>query len=109
MVAVTCDVIHDIMHTVNLAIQVLPLHVEQAEAIRIIDVAIARIQQSGLKHVVCPFETVIEGHYPELMQLLDNIQDDCYMAGAETLIINMKLHRSAVKDLHIEDKLEKYS
>ncbi len=97
------------MHTVNLAIQVLPLNMEQAEAIRIIDVAIARIQQSGLKHVVCPFETVIEGYYPDVMKLLDDIQDDCYMAGAETLIINMKLHRSAVKDLHISEKTGKYS
>ncbi len=96
------------MHTVNLAIQVLPLNVEQAEAIRIIDIAIARIQQSGLKYVVCPFETVIEGKYPDVMKLLDDIQDDCYMAGAETMIINMKLHRSAVKDLAIDDKIGKY-
>jgi len=97
------------MHTVNLALQVLPLNVEQAEAIRIIDVAIARIQKSGLKHVVCPFETVIEGKYPEVMKLLDDIQNDCYMAGAKTMIINMKLHRSAVKDLAIDDKIGKYS
>ena len=97
------------MHTVNLAIQVLPLNKEQAETIRIIDVAIARIQSSGLKHMVCPFETVIEGPYEEVMKLLDDIQNDCYAAGAETMIINMKLHRSKEKDLHIEDKVGKYS
>lgn len=97
------------MSIVNLAIQVLPISVDHAEAIRIIDVAIARIQSSGLRYVVCPFETVVEGEYEEVMQLLNDIQDDCYKAGAETMIINMKLHRSAVKDLHIEDKLEKYS
>jgi len=97
------------MHTVNLAIQVLPLNKEQAETIRIIDVAIARIQASGLKYLVCPFETVIEGPYDEVMKLLNDIQDDCYAAGAETMIINMKLHRSKAKDLHIEDKVGKYS
>lgn len=97
------------MHTVNLAIQVLPLNMEQDEAIRIIDVAIVRLKESGLKYLVCPFETVIEGYYPDVMKLLDDIQDDCYMAGAKTLIINMKLHRSSVKDLHIEDKVGKYS
>ena len=97
------------MRTVNLAIQVLPLNMEQAETIRIIDVAIARIQASGLEYMVCPFETVIEGNYHDVMKLLNDIQDDCYMAGAETMIINMKLHRSAVKDLHIEDKMGKYS
>lgn len=96
------------MSIVNLAVQVLPLNVEQTEAIRIIDVAIACIQSSGLKHVVCPFETVVEGEYAEVMKLLNDMQDDCYKAGAQTMIINMKLHRSAVKDLHIGDKLEKY-
>lgn len=95
-------------HNVNLAIQVLPLHTSQEEAYRIIDVAIACIQQSGLHYVVCPFETVIEGPYNTVMQLLDKMQDECYAAGAQSMIINMKLHRSKIKDLAIEDKTGKY-
>lgn len=95
-------------HKVNLAVQVLPLQTSQEEAYRIIDTAIECIQKSGLKYVVCPFETVIEGPYSEVMQLLNKLQEACFNAGGETVLINMKLHRSAVKDLLIDDKTGKY-
>jgi uncharacterized protein YqgV (UPF0045/DUF77 family) len=95
-------------HNVNLAVQVLPLSTSQQEAYRIIDVAIACIQKSGLKYEVCPFETVIEGPYETVMQLLNQMQDECYAAGAESMLINMKLHRSKSKDMAIEDKTGKY-
>lgn len=93
---------------VNLAIQVLPVGLPQEEAYRIIDAAIEKIQLSGLKYLVCPFETVIEGPYSEVMQLVDDMQDACYGAGATTLLINMKLHRSNAKDMAIDDKIGKY-
>jgi uncharacterized protein YqgV (UPF0045/DUF77 family) len=96
-------------HIVNLAIQVLPLGKEQKEAYVIIDAAIASIAASGLKYVVCPFETVVEGPYERVMQLVDEIQDVCYKAGAESLLVNMKLHRSKENDMHIDDKIGKYT
>jgi uncharacterized protein YqgV (UPF0045/DUF77 family) len=95
-------------HTVNLAIQVLPLEKSKDEAYSIIDGAIAAINASGLKYVVCPFETVIEGPYDKVMQLLNDIQDSCYEAGANSLLINMKLHTSKVRDIAIDDKIGKY-
>ena len=94
--------------TVNLAIQVLPLHLPQEAAYRIIDEAIAVISRSGLKHVVCPFETVVEGTYAQVMHLLDDVQDACYKAGATSLLVNMKLHRDRKGDVAIEDKTGKY-
>lgn len=93
---------------VNLAIQFLPLQKSQEEAYAIIDAAIAVVQQSGLKYVVCPFETVVEGPYDRVMRLLNDMQDVSFNAGADTLLINMKLHRSASKDLFIDDKTGKY-
>ncbi len=96
------------MSTVNLAIQILPLHLQQEEAYKIIDAAIAVVNQSGLKYEVCPFETVIEGPYEQVMQVMNQMQDACYAAGASTLLVNMKLHRSATKDLAIDDKIGKY-
>ncbi len=95
-------------HNVNLAIQVLPLHLNQEEAYRIVDQAIACINKSGLKYVVCPFETVIEGPYERVMALVNEIQDECNKAGANAVLINMKLHRSFVKDMAIDDKIGKY-
>ncbi|XZF15646.1 thiamine-binding protein [Chitinophagaceae bacterium MMS25-I14] len=95
-------------HIVNLAIQVLPLRLSKEEAYAIVDKAIEVIQQSGLHYVVCPFETVVEGPYDRVMQLLNDVQDACYKAGAPELIINMKLHRSAETDMLIDDKIGKY-
>jgi uncharacterized protein YqgV (UPF0045/DUF77 family) len=95
-------------HNVNLAIQVLPLHLEQAEAYKIIDAAIAVINQSGLQYLVCPFETVIEGPYDKVMAVVNDVQEACNKAGASSILINMKLHRSFSKDLAIDDKIGKY-
>lgn len=95
-------------HIVNLAIQVLPLQQPQQAAYDIIDKAIATIEQSGMKYVVCPFETVIEGPYDDVMQLVTDIQQACYSAGAESLLINMKLHASNTRDMAIDDKIGKY-
>ncbi len=95
-------------YNVNMAIQVLPLHLPQIEAYSVVDAAIACIQASGLHYVVCPFETVIEGPYDRVMQLLTDIQDACNKAGADSVLINMKLQRSFVKDIAIDDKIGKY-
>ena len=95
-------------YLVNASIQILPVGLPQEEAYRIIDAAIEKIQSSGLKYLVCPFETVIEGPYSEVMQLADDMQDACYSAGATTLLVNMKLHRSSAKDMAIDDKIGKY-
>lgn len=94
--------------TVNLAVQVLPLGISKEEAYKIIDEAILSIKSSGLQHVVCPFETVIEGPYDEVMKAVNALQDACKNAGASEVLINMKLHRSFEKDLAITDKTGKY-
>ncbi len=93
----------------NLAIQVLPLGKQGAEAYAIIDQAIAQIQTSGLNYSVCPFETVVEGSLEELLDLIPRIQQACYLAGAPQLLMQIKLHLSMERDLTMEEKLYKYS
>lgn len=93
---------------VNLAIQVLPLGISKEEAYRIIDKAIHAIELSGLAFRVCPFETVIEGGYEEVMGLVSDIQNTCKEAGAEEVLINMKLQRNFQTDVFIADKVDKY-
>lgn len=95
-------------HLVNMAIQVLPTGRTKEDAYAIIDKAIEVIHTSGLTYEVCPFETVVEGNYAAVMQLLADIQDACKKAGANELLINMKLQCNFSGDVHIEDKTGKY-
>jgi uncharacterized protein YqgV (UPF0045/DUF77 family) len=92
---------------INVTIQLLPTKCT-ADKIELIDKAIACIKASGLKHLVCPFETVVEGTYKEIFDLVDTIKTTTLTNGCEELLINMKMH-AANKDLFFEDKLVKYS
>lgn len=95
-------------YSVNMAIQVLPLGISKQQAYLVIDEAIKCIAQSGLRYEVCPFETVIEGEYEEVMKLLADIQIACKKAGVEEILINMKLQRNFSGNISIEDKTGKY-
>lgn len=95
-------------HTINLAIQILPTTGSKADAYKAIDAAIRVIQTSGLKYKVCPFETVIEGTYDEVMRVVNEAQQVVFDSGIEHLLVNIKIQRSRNNDVHIEDKMEQY-
>jgi uncharacterized protein YqgV (UPF0045/DUF77 family) len=71
--------------TINASLQVLPsggtLHPYE-----IVDQAIEVIKKSGLRYKVCPFETVVEGTYDDVMSVFKAAQQACYDAGAESVI-----------------------
>jgi uncharacterized protein (TIGR00106 family) len=92
--------------TINLALQVLPSSLKN-HPYDIVDEAIKVIEQSGLKYKVTPFETVIEGHYDEIMNLVKRVQEACYKAGADSLMTYIKI-QSSRRDVTIEDKMAKY-
>ena len=92
---------------INLAIQVLPRSSTKG-TYELVDVAIELIQRSGLKYIVCPFETVIEGQYDEVMTLVKDIHDAVYESGAEEMITNIKIQTRNNQDVFIVDKMEKY-
>lgn len=91
---------------INASLQVLPsggtLHPYE-----IVDRAIEVIEKSGLKYKVCPFETVVEGSYDEVMAVFKKAQQACYDAGAKSVMTYFKI-QSALNDVAIEDKMEKY-
>jgi uncharacterized protein YqgV (UPF0045/DUF77 family) len=93
---------------VNLAIQILPQGLDKSAAYAAVDAAIEAIDASGLKYVVCPFETVVEGTYKEVMAVLDSAQAATFAAGAKSVLVSMKLHRAAEGSELIGDKMAKY-
>jgi uncharacterized protein (TIGR00106 family) len=97
----------EMKNVINVAIQVLPRSVSKG-TYELVDVAIDLIQKSGLNYRVCPFETVVEGHYDEVMSLVKAIHEVVYSAGADEMITNMKIQTRLNQDVFIEDKIAKY-
>jgi uncharacterized protein YqgV (UPF0045/DUF77 family) len=94
------------MEIVNLGIQIIPKTAGDQYAV--IDQAIQVVQQSGLKYLVCPFETVIEGEYARVLQVVEAMQQACYAAGATEVLVNIRLQRRFNQDVAIEEKTGKY-
>lgn len=93
--------------SVNVAVQLLPKSASK-HAYDIVDAAIAVIANSGVKYRVCPFETVMEGPYEQLMQIVSDIQLVAFEQGAEEVIVNLKIQHNATESVTIEDKVGKY-
>ena len=91
---------------INASLQVLPSGGTR-HTYEIVVQAIEVIQKSGLKYKVCPFETVVEGTYDEIMAVFKQAQQACYDAGAESVMAYFKI-QSALSDVSIEDKVGKY-
>lgn len=96
------------MKKVNIAFQILPSAATKQERYALVDEAIKIIQDSGLKYRVCPFETVMEGSYEAIMEVIEKAQQACFDAGAADLLAYIKIQRSNNEDVHIEDKTGKY-
>jgi len=92
--------------TVNIALQILPTS-KTIHPYTLVDKAIEVIAASGLRYKVTPFETVMEGSYDEIMNVVKLAQEACYKAGAESLMTYIKI-QSSTKDVSFEDKMEKY-
>ncbi|WP_299576438.1 thiamine-binding protein [uncultured Sunxiuqinia sp.] len=92
---------------INLALQVLP-QAEGKNSYDLVDVAIKLIEQSGLTYQVCPFETVIEGKFDELMDLVKQIHQELKNNGTEKLMTYIKIQTVFQEDVTIDDKMRKY-
>jgi uncharacterized protein (TIGR00106 family) len=92
---------------INLALQVLP-RAKDKDTYDLVDEAIRIIQESGVKYRVCPFETVMEGDFDELMDVVKKVHEACYAAGAENMLAYVKIQSNAGAPVTIEDKMEKY-
>ncbi len=92
---------------INAAIQVLP-EAEGKLKYNLVDEAISTIQKSGLKHQVCPFETIVECTFEQFTDLIEKIHESCKNAGTERMLTNLKIQVDFEKEVAIEDKMKKY-
>lgn len=91
---------------VNVSIQVLP-KVPDKDTYSVVDLAINVIKESGVKHLVGPMETTMEGDLDQLLEIVKEVQDVCIEAGAERVmtIVKIDYHPDGVL---MDDKISKY-
>ncbi|MCF1750756.1 thiamine-binding protein [Mariniradius sediminis] len=95
------------MPIINLGIQIVPKS-KTLDSYALVDKAIEVIQQSGIKHIVTPFETVMEGPQEELMEIARRAQEAVLAAGAEEVLVYYRMQIRKNSDVSIEDKIGKY-
>lgn len=94
------------MPNANLSLQVLPM-VAQEQVYAVVDKVIDAIKASGLKYIVGPLETSIEGDLEELIDLVKKSQDICVEAGANRIVSIIKIDYSP-DGVTIDEKIGKY-
>ncbi|MEP0985125.1 thiamine-binding protein [Ekhidna sp.] len=88
---------------IQLGIQVVPL-TRDNKVYDKIDAAIEVIQNSGVKHVITPMETVMQGPYEVLQQVAKEAQQAVVDAGCNEFLVNIKMHIRLDGDVTMEEK-----
>ncbi len=88
---------------IHFAIQIVPISTSP-DLYEIIDKAIDVIKQSGLRYEVGPMETVIQGDYDTVFAVAKKAQQVCLDAGADEIVVTMKVHARKNADVTWEEK-----
>lgn len=94
------------MKQINLGIQVVPI-LSAEEGYSIIDACIKLIQSSGISYKVTPFETILEGSYKDIMQLVDQVYEKANELSPE-IVINIRIHSKKGLDVIGTEKTDKF-
>lgn len=73
----------------------------------VVDRAIAAIKATGIKHQVCPMETVLEGTLDECLAAARAAHEACFEAGVQRALTIVKIS-DGVSGSTIDDKMAKY-
>jgi len=95
--------------TVTVGVQVLPLC---DDPYPVVDRAIAAIRATGIKYVVCPMETVLEGTLDACLAAARAAHEACFEAGSDGTRVQRALTILKISDgvngSTIDDKMGKY-
>lgn len=94
------------MPIVNVSLQVLP-SVAQENIYPVVDKVIELIRDSGVKYIVGPMETTMEGEFDTLMEIVKKAQTVCCEAGARRVISVVKIDYRP-EGVTFEEKIGKY-
>lgn len=94
------------MAAVNLSLQVIPQGVGE-RGYAVVDQVIAHIAATGLKYVVGPMETTIEGELDQLLEIVSEAQNICVREGAARVLSVVKIDYKP-DGVTIDEKIAKY-
>ncbi|MGB9791971.1 MAG: thiamine-binding protein [Thermacetogeniaceae bacterium] len=90
----------------NVSLQVIPL-VPDGRVYPLVDRVIDLIRESGVKHLVGPMETTMEGDLHQLLEIVEKAQRLCLELGAERVVSVVKIDCKP-GGVTIEEKIGKY-
>lgn len=96
------------MYTTSIAIQVLPDVSDIKKVCAIVDEVIAYIESTGCHYEVGPFETVVEGDFDALMNIIKRCQEIPIEQGAPSTKAYVKIFHNPAGVLTINEKIDKY-
>ena len=96
-----------IMSTVTLSLKILRYARTREEVYQVVDDVIAYIASTGLKYVVGPSETTIEGEMDEVLEIAKQAQYLAVEKGALNVQTIIMIDYSP-KGVTIDDKIKKY-
>ncbi len=94
------------MPIVNVSLQILP-RVPDEKLYPVVDKVIALIAQSGVKYMVGPMETTMEGEYDLLMGIVKKAQELCIVEGATRVLSVVKIDYKP-EGVTMDEKVGKY-
>ena len=96
------------MYTTSIAIQILPEAENIEKLCEIVDEVIAYIQSTGCHYEVGPFETVVEGEFGVLMDIIRRCTEIPIEQGAPAVKAFVKINHNPGGVLTIGEKIDKY-
>lgn len=90
----------------NVSLQVIPV-VPEGDVYPVVDRVIEMIKKAGVKHMVGPMETTMEGELDRLLAIVGEAQRVCAEAGAGRILSVVKIDYS-VKGVTMDEKVGKY-
>ena len=94
------------MPSCNVSLQIIP-RTSDENVYPTVDKVIEFIKDSGVKHMIGPMETTMEGELDELLEIVKKAQEICVAEGAEKVLSVVKIDYHA-RGVTMDDKVGKY-
>jgi uncharacterized protein (TIGR00106 family) len=82
-----------------------PLGTETPSVGKYLEPVVNEIKKSGLKYMICPMGTVVEGEIDEILELVKRCHKVIFESGVKRVVISIRIDDRIDKPLTIESKL----